>query len=190
MIVAELPQTIIPNLSWHNKVEELSKQNVSACYQCEKCTNGCPVTFAMDVVPNKLIRAIHFGLKDEVLRSNTIWVCASCETCTTRCPNNIDIAHIMDTLRQMSLHEGIKPAQKNIPVFHSAFLSSVKKYGRIHELSMIIDYTIRSEGISGLLRQADMGLEMFRKGKFKLLPRLLRTPGQLKNIFRQTERKG
>jgi len=190
MTVAEFPQTIVPNPSWRNKVEGLSGQNVSACYQCEKCTNGCPVTFAMDMVPDKMIRAIHLGLEEEVLRSNTIWVCASCETCTTRCPNSIDIAHIMDTLRQMSLLEGIKPAQKDIPIFHSAFLSSIKRHGRIHELEMIIDYTLRSEGPSGLLRQAGMGLQMFMKGKIKLLPRSLRATRQVRNIFRKTEGKG
>jgi len=96
----------------------------------------------------------------------------------------------MDTLRQMSLREGIKPSQKDVPVFHSAFLSSVRKFGRIHELSMIISYTIKSEGINGVIRQSGMGLEMFKKGKFKLFPRLLRVTGQLKNIFRQTEVKG
>ena len=190
MTVAEFPQTIVPNPSWRNKVEGLSGQNVSACYQCEKCTNGCPVTFAMDMVPDKMIRAIHLGLEEEVLRSNTIWVCASCETCTTRCPNGIDIAHIMDTLRQMSLFKGIKPAQKDIPIFHSAFLSSIKRHGRIHELEMIIDYTLRSEGPSGLLRQAGMGLQMFMKGKIKLLPRSLRATRQVRNIFRKTEGKG
>jgi len=90
----------------------------------------------------------------------------------------------------MSLREGIKPTQKDIPVFHSAFLSSVKRYGRIHELGMIIEYTLKSEGPSGLLRQAGMGLEMFIKGKIRLLPRSLRATRQLRNIFSQTEGKG
>ena len=189
MKVADLPQTITPDPSWLNKVEGLSGCKISACYQCEKCTNGCPVTFAMDIVPNRLMRAIQLGLKEEVLRSDVIWVCASCETCTTRCPNGIDIAHIMDTLRQMSLREGITPTQKDVPIFHSSFLSSVKRYGRMHELGMIIDYTLKSEGIRGLLRQANLGLQMFMKGKLKLLPGMTRATGQVRNIFRETEGK-
>jgi len=96
----------------------------------------------------------------------------------------------MDTLRQMSLLEGIKPVQKDVPIFHSAFLSSIRKYGRIHELEMITDYTLRSEGPSGLLRQAGMGLKMFIKGKIRLLPRSLRATRQVRNIFRQMEGNG
>lgn len=183
---AVLTQPIIPNSSWRNKVEELSRQKISACFQCEKCTNGCPVTFAMDTVPDKLIHAIHLGLKDKVLQSDTIWVCASCETCTARCPNGIDIAHVMDTLRQMSVHEGVS-SQKDTSVFHSAFLSSVKRYGRIHELEMMVSYTLKSEGPGGLLKQAGLGINMFMKGKLKLLPRSLRAAGGVRNIFKQTE---
>ncbi len=189
MSVEEVPQTIVPSPIWHNKVKELSGENISACFQCEKCTNGCPVTFAMDVVPHKLMRCIQLGLKDKVLRSDTIWVCASCETCTTRCPNGIDIAHIMDILRQMSQREEMNPAQKDVPVFHSAFLSSIKRHGRIHELEMIVDYTLRTEGTSGLLRQAGLGLKMFLKGKIKLLPRSLWAAGEVRNIFKQAEGK-
>ncbi len=55
----------------------------------------------MDILPHRLIRAVHLGLKDEVIKSRTIWTCASCETCSTRCPNGIDIAHVMDAARQI-----------------------------------------------------------------------------------------
>ncbi len=189
MTIAELPQVIAPNPSFRRQVEEMSGNKVSACFQCEKCTNGCPITFAMDIAPHKLIRCVHLGLKNEALHSDTIWVCASCETCTTRCPNGIDIAHIMDTLRQISRREGIKTSQKNVPALHSAFLSSIRRFGRVHEMTMGIAFALRSEGLRGLMKQAGTGLEMFRRGKLKLLPGRYRAGSQVRNVFKKAEGK-
>src|SRR5450759_5006011 len=95
-----------------SQIAESSGQKISTCYQCEKCTNGCPLSFAMDIHPHQVMHNIQLGSIDDVLNSDTIWVCASCETCTTRCPNDIDIAHVMDTLRQLSTKRGVKPSQK------------------------------------------------------------------------------
>jgi len=185
-----LPQTIAPSSLFRKQVEDLSGEKISACFQCEKCTNGCPLTFAMDIAPHKLMRSILFGLSNEILQSDTIWVCASCETCTTRCPNDIDIAHVMDTLRQLSSKQTVKESQKSVPLFHAAFLQSVRWYGRQHEMTMAVNFALKSEGVSGLLKQANLGLEMIRKGKIKILPSRLRAGRQVKNIFRQTERHG
>ena len=187
MTIVESHQAIVPNPSFRKQVESLSGEIVSACFQCEKCTNGCPITFAMDIPPHKLIRSVHLGLKDYVLNSNTIWVCASCETCTTRCPNNIDIAHIMDSLRQISQHEGVKPSQKDVPAFHSAFLSSVRRHGKIYEMEMTIAYYLKTTGLAGLFNQASLGLDMFRKGKLRILPPSLRANPQIRNIFNKTK---
>jgi len=188
--VAPLPQDVVPRPSLRRKIEELSGQKISACFQCEKCTNGCPVTFAMDIVPHRAMRLLHLGLVDEVLHSDTIWVCASCETCGTRCPNDIDIAHIMDTLRQLSRKEGIKPARRNVPIFHSVFLASIRRYGRVHESAMAVNYALKSGGLKGLLKQAGMGLAMFTRGKIKLRPARLRGKSQVKDIFRKADVKG
>jgi len=185
--VTQLPKRVVPKPSLRKKIEKLSGQKISACFQCEKCTNGCPVTFAMDIAPHQAIRLLHLGLVNEVLHSDTIWVCASCETCTTRCPNGIDIAHIMDTLRQISQREGVKPSQKNSPIFHSAFLSSIRRHGRVHETEMAVNYALRSEGLSGLLKQASTGLAMFTRGKIKLLPPRLRAKSQVRNIFKKAK---
>lgn len=186
MTVSETSQIVIPNRVWRDEVEKLSRQNISACYQCEKCTNGCPVAFAMDLAPHRLMHSIHLGLKNAVLKKNTFWVCASCETCTTRCPNGIDIAHVMDTLKHMSLREGNKPERKDIPIFHNSFLNSIKKHGRLSEFEMITDYTLKSEGLAGLLKQAGMGLKMFVRGKISLLPRSSNAK-EVKNIFKKIE---
>ena len=188
MTTAELPKIILPKPSLRKQIEELSGEKVSACYQCEKCTNGCPVTFAMDILPHKLMHLISLGYVKEALSSDTIWVCASCETCTTRCPNGIDIAHVMDTLRQMSQREG-SVSQKNVPRFHTEFLSSVRKHGRVHEMGMILGYILKGEGPLGLLKWAGMGMSMFLKGKIKLLPHSIKATGQVKNIFKQAEGK-
>jgi len=187
---AQLTKTIVPEPSRRKKIEELSGQKISACFQCEKCTNGCPLTFAMDIVPHKAMRLLYLGQVDEVLRSDTIWVCASCETCTTRCPNDIDIAHIMDSLRQTSLREGTKLSQKNVPVFHAAFLSSIRKHGRVYEPEMAVNYALRSGGVKGLMQQAGLGIAMFFRGKIKLLPARVQAKKQVKNIFRKTKGEG
>ena len=90
------------------------KVDLFACYQCGKCSNGCPVTFAMDYLPHQLIRMLQLGLTEEVLGSRTIWVCASCETCYTRCPNEVEIPELMDDLKQEVLKQGGKPEQEAV----------------------------------------------------------------------------
>jgi heterodisulfide reductase subunit C len=183
------PLIIIPGPANRKLVEELSGEKISACFQCEKCTNGCPLTFAMDLAPHCVIHSIQLGLVDEVIDSDTIWVCASCETCTTRCPNDIDIAHVMDTLRQMSLKKGVKTSQQRVPIFHEAFLSTVRRFGRMHEATMVLTYALKAEGVIGVRKQVGMGLEMLRKGKIKLLPSRLKAGKQVKEIFKKAEKK-
>ncbi len=191
MTISELPKTIVPNPSFRKQVEEYSGQKVSACFQCEKCTNGCPVSFAMDIVPHKTIRSVHLGLKEQVLNSDTIWVCASCETCTTRCPNGIDIAHIMDSLRQISQSEGYTPSKKTVPVLDKSFTGSIKRWGRVHEMEMAALYTLKAEGLASLINQGKtQGLDMMRKGKMKILPYRFTPHSQIKGIFKSSEKRG
>jgi heterodisulfide reductase subunit C len=87
------------------KIEELSGQKILACYQCGKCSAGCPALSAMDILPNQVIRYIQLGFKDELLKSKSYWVCASCLTCNARCPKGIKIAEVMEAVRQVSLRK-------------------------------------------------------------------------------------
>jgi len=187
MMNSNVPVTIVPNPDLRKEVEEASGQNISACFQCGKCTNGCPVAFAMDIGPHKLVRLLQYGQVGEVLHSDTIWVCASCETCTTRCPNDIDIAHLMDTLRQLSQRQGIKASQYSVPIFHDAFLSSIKKHGRVSETEMALTYSIKNGGCLGVLKLAGMGFSMFTKGKIKIWPSRVRAIKHIRNLFMKAE---
>jgi heterodisulfide reductase subunit C len=189
MTTKPLVEKPAPEAISRKQIEDLSGEKVSACYQCEKCTNGCPLTFAMDILPHRVMHSIQLGSTDEVLDSDTIWVCASCETCTARCPNKIDIAHVMDTLRQLSLKKGVKASQKQSPVFHRTFLNSVRRFGRMHEASMAAEYFLRNEGLKGLRKQAGLGIDMMRKGKMKIIPDRLRAGKEVNRIFRTVKRK-
>lgn len=89
------------------RVEELSGQQVTACYQCGNCSSGCPLAQEMDILPSRMIRLAQLGQRETLINSNTIWICASCFQCTVRCPKGIDIQGVMDTLRQFALEEGV-----------------------------------------------------------------------------------
>ncbi|MDD5225318.1 MAG: 4Fe-4S dicluster domain-containing protein [bacterium] len=183
----QVERVITPDPEFGREVEEKSRTRVSACFQCLKCTGGCPVTFAMDIMPNQVIRMIQLGLKDDVLKSSTIWVCASCETCTTRCPNDIDIAHVMDTLRQAALAEKIPPAEKEIAAFHRIFLLTIQVLGRLYEPGML---GVLKAWTRVLNRgEIKLGWNMFRKGKMRIFPRGVGAERDLRAIFAKAKKK-
>jgi hypothetical protein len=86
----------------------------------------------------------------------------------------------MDVLRSLALRSGAEPGEKDIPVFHSVFLESIKSKGRIHELSLIIQLKLKTKDF---LRDAGLGWKMFRKGKIKLLPSRFGGGKEIQEIF-------
>jgi heterodisulfide reductase subunit C2 len=88
------------------KVEQVSGQKLLACYQCGKCSAGCPMAAHMDILPNQVIRMAQLGMQKKLLESRTIWTCVSCLTCNSRCPKNIRIAEVIESLRQTALRNG------------------------------------------------------------------------------------
>jgi heterodisulfide reductase subunit C len=88
------------------RVEEISGENVLTCYQCGRCSAGCPLTFAMKDLPSQVIRMVQLGLEEDALASETPWVCASCLTCHARCPRGVDLSKIMEALRAIKLRPG------------------------------------------------------------------------------------
>jgi heterodisulfide reductase subunit C len=89
------------------EVEELSGQKLLSCYQCGKCSAGCPMVEAMDILPNQVIRLLQLGQTEDVKSSKTIWICASCFTCEARCPKGVDLSKIMEAVRVLLLRKGV-----------------------------------------------------------------------------------
>jgi len=88
------------------RVEELSGENVFACYQCGMCSSGCPLAEEMDRLPSRIIRDLQVD-DASVLESNAMWVCASCLACEVRCPKGVDLAKLMEALRQLYLRKSL-----------------------------------------------------------------------------------
>jgi heterodisulfide reductase subunit C len=171
--------------SFLSEVIQASGEKIQACYQCQKCSAGCPVAYAMDIFPNQVLRHIQYDHRDKVLSSKTIWICASCYTCSVRCPNNIDIAKIMDTLRGLAIRYDVKPGEKDIPLFHSLFLNTIKSRGRMHELSLLLQLKLKTREF---FKDAGLGLKMYRKGKIKLFPSKFGGGKEIKEIFNAFEK--
>jgi heterodisulfide reductase subunit C len=95
-------------------IEKAASQKLLACYQCGKCSAGCPMAAHMDILPNQIVRMAQLGMQKQLLASKTIWACVSCLTCNSRCPKNIHIAEVIESLRQMALRDGLRNDRLNI----------------------------------------------------------------------------
>lgn len=187
MELINLNQSITKNADFTEKIGIESGQPVQKCYQCGKCTAGCPVAFAMDYKPNQVIRMVQLGMKDELLKSNTIWICSSCSTCSTRCPCNVEVANVMEALRIMAWKSGTAPAgkAKYVEVMYDALLGTVEKYGRTFEVGLVLQNNLKS---GKLFNGADMGLPMFQKGKLRLTPTKVQGAAEVARIFAEARK--
>jgi len=167
------------------KVRQQTEVNVIECYQCGKCTAGCPVSERMDLRPSVIMRMLQTGdavAEDEILRSLSIWLCLTCETCYSRCPMELDIPKVMDYLRQRSLNEGkVHREARDIVAFHKSFLNTVESNGRLHEMGLVIDYKLHS---GNLLQDVMLAPEMFSKGKLHILPERIKDRKGLSRLFK------
>jgi heterodisulfide reductase subunit C len=118
------------------KLQRSSGENLFSCYQCGKCSAGCPMTEDMDIIPSQVIRLAQMGQEDEVLQCRTIWLCATCYQCGTRCPKGIDFSRIAEALRLMAMGKGVEhcgPDQIGKDVAAEApqqgLVSTFRKYG-------------------------------------------------------------
>lgn len=94
-----------PSLPAIARLKELSGESVKLCMQCATCTGMCPMAQEMDISPRRVMHLAQFGLLDRLSGVNSYWKCASCHACSVKCPRGIDIARVMEALRQQVLRK-------------------------------------------------------------------------------------
>lgn len=142
-------------------------QETLLCYQCAKCSSGCPVVEEMDMYPHIVIHLASLGLEERVLNTETLWICASCYACAVKCPNDIEIPNIMIQLKQIALEKGLKPKRNDIYKFHKTFTEDILRRGKVHELRIMMEYNLR---LGKPFKNAMLGPKMLLKGKLHLFP--------------------
>jgi heterodisulfide reductase subunit C len=167
------------------EVNHFSGQNIEQCYHCHKCTAGCPIVDAMSYGPDRVLRMVSLDQKEALFSSKDIWLCAGCFTCVTRCPNDIDIAAVMDALRQLALAEGYPAGEPDALLFHRLFLGVVERLGRSHEAAMLGLFKVLSH--VPLMNDVNAGIGLFMRGKVPLLPERSKARSEVKQIFERSK---
>jgi len=160
---------------------QLTSENFARCTQCGRCTAGCPLASDMDLSPTRVLRSLQLGQVERAARSLAIWFCVSCQVCTTRCPQEVDIAHTMDSLRELARRHGLEhPGSRDILSFHRSLLAVVRRYGRLREFPLVRGYKLRTWHFFQDLLVAP---RLFFRGKIHLLPKEIAAVEAVRQVF-------
>jgi heterodisulfide reductase subunit C len=164
-----------------SQVQEATGLDPAKCYQCGKCTAGCPMASEMELKVHEIIRLLQLDVRERLLKAESIWMCLTCETCTARCPNKFDPAAAIDALREIAFKEFPNIVPKNIAAFHTAFLEQIRTNGRVFEFGLVASYKLRS---GALFADIDSFPGMLARGKLSMTPKRIQGISEIRKIFK------
>ena len=174
---------------WAKAVAADAGIKTAACYQCLRCSNSCPVSAFMDIKPHQVVRLVQLGQKERLLACSSVWVCLSCEMCSTYCPNEIDVAGLMNYVKNSIIACHKRPAEVEIAMFHEIFLEVLHKYGRMNDLQLMQRFK-RKTLLHGQLppyrevkKDMKLAAALHRRGRLKLAPERSRAAGEIRHLL-------
>lgn len=176
---------------WSQAVAAETGIRASSCYQCLRCTNSCPVSAFMDIKPHQVVRLVQLGQKEKLLECSSVWICLSCEMCSTYCPNEIDVAGLMNYVKNSVVASHKKPAEIDIALFHEIFLEVLHKYGRMNDLQLMQRFKLKTlrhghkPSYSEIKKDMELAKELFERGRLKLMPERSRAAKEIRAILEQ-----
>lgn len=169
------------------EIKEALQIDVGLCLECGKCTGGCSVAHIFDFTPRKIVQMVRLGQRERLLHMDALWTCVSCQLCVDRCPSSIDVARIIDYVREIAYENGVEPTRKEVALFYELILDSLRKRGRLAETVTIIKFNYRS---GYYLKDADIGLKMFFKGKLNPFSSKIRKISAIRRMFKMASPAG
>ena len=118
-------ETTSPSDPVVSQIESLSHTRLPECYQCGKCTAGCPMAAHMDVPPTRLMRLLQLGDSDSALRASPSGNAFRARPAPRAARRSVDCAGVMDALRQLAFERGAaSPDERRTVLFQKAFLET------------------------------------------------------------------
>lgn len=111
------------------------------CYQCGKCSAGCPVASDADMTPREVLRHLQLGQIKPVLESNMPWLCAGCGMCLARCPQSVDLPNLMLACRRAAEAQGVTPIGE-VAHFNQLFVDGVREKGISDETILAMRFNL------------------------------------------------
>ena len=171
------------------EIEDRFGAEVALCYQCKRCTAGCPAVDFMELRPHQLVRLVRLSAADRSISSEAIWNCVGCYACTARCPQNVPVTELIYSLKNLALREGKTPARDRVPAFLRAFASTVGRNGRNQETQMLVQYFLTTDPRAAL-KETPTALKLLRQGRLPFWGHRVRGWNAVKNVLRKARRGG
>ena len=154
-------------MALREEFEVLTGHNLNLCFQCGKCSAGCPMAGKMDLKPAQIMHRARLGHgEDVILKSQAIWLCLGCETCSARCPQQVEPAAVMNAARILALHR-YKPAVREVGTYYHGFVTNMRLNGKIHDASVVALTRLRT---GQLFSDLPLGWQLAKRRRVKLPP--------------------
>ncbi len=178
MSTVNLSETSAESIAKANRIADKAGVNLRDCYQCGKCSAGCPMADGMDYPPQQIIHMLQMGFADKALSARSPWLCVQCSTCSSRCPQNIEVTDLMKQVRRMSHEEGrnVVPESEK---FENLFIAGVRSKGKSNEQYLAAKYNFAS---GHLMQDVAHAPKMVAKGMIGIAAHSSKNPSAVKRL--------